>query len=233
VHRRPANGSWRPETLRDAEHGISETDCVITIESAAESELPVKGSRFLSYASPVKDREAAEAFIRTVSKKHHDATHVCYAYRIGWGDSSQFRYSDAGEPSGTAGKPILEAMDRRGIQSVVCVVVRYFGGVKLGTGGLSRAYAQSASSVLEKAHKVKRWNTQLEEAVFSYEWTGTVRLLLAKHDCTIEDTTFDQRTKILFRVRTSRHERLRQELLDMTRGNVHVRIVPREEQRGI
>ncbi len=213
--------------MRPIAEGDPDSDWFFTVEAESESEMKVKGSRFLSYVSPVKNKEDAEAFIRAISKKHRDASHVCFAYRAAYGDLPVFRYSDAGEPAGTAGRPILMTMDSRGIHFAVCVVVRFFGGIKLGTGGLSRAYAQVSAAALEKAGKIKKWNTELHEVVFPFEHTGTVRLLLSKYQCTIERILYEEDTKILVQVRKSMSEKLKHELLDATAGKVHLHAVCR------
>jgi len=204
-----------------------DSDWLLTVGSASEIEMKVKNSRFLSCVAPAKNKEDAEAFIRAISKKHRDATHVCFAYRTVCGDLSVFRYSDAGEPAGTAGRPILMAMDSRGIRFAVCVVVRFFGGTKLGTGGLSRAYGQAAAAALEKAGIIKKWNTILQEVVFPYEYTGIVRWLLSRYQCTVDRTQHEEGTKILVHVRKSLSGKLKQALLDATAGKARLDAVHR------
>lgn len=211
--------------MKTAEDGVAGEDWIWTVEGEAETEIKVKGSRFISRVASVETGEDAEGIVRAVSKKYHDATHVCFTYRTGWGDAARFRHSDAGEPAGTAGKPILDAMDRRLIGFVVCTVVRYFGGVKLGTGGLSRAYGRSAAAALDKAVKVKIWNTITNEVVFPYEWTGVVRSLLSRYRCTIDETVFQEQTRILFTVPKYLSGKLKQELLDATAGKVKVQFI--------
>ncbi len=110
-----------------------------------ESELTEKRSRFIALVSPVHSEEEAKAFIREVKKKYHDARHNCWCYRLYNGPE---RFSDDGEPQGSAGNPMLEVFRHENIQNVVCVVTRYFGGVLLGTGGLSRCYSGAAKNAL-------------------------------------------------------------------------------------
>lgn len=123
---------------------------------AAESEFTEKRSRFIGYVQPVETEEEARAFIARIKKQHYDARHNCWCYIIRGGAE---RYSDDGEPQGTAGIPMLEVFRREGIVNVVCVVTRYFGGVLLGTGGLLRAYTKSAKDALDAAgvSEVRRW----------------------------------------------------------------------------
>jgi uncharacterized YigZ family protein len=118
-----------------------------TLAAAAVHELVVKHSRFLAHAAPVEDAEAAAAFIAAISVP--DATHNCWAWRIG----STYRSSDDGEPAGTAGRPILSAIDGQGLDGVAVVVTRWYGGIKLGAGGLVRAYGGAAAECLRTAER--------------------------------------------------------------------------------
>ncbi len=194
-----------------------EADRYNTVTSAAEGEIKVKGSRFLSFVSPVKNSEEAEIRIRFIARKHHDASHVCFAYRI---EGGIFRISDAGEPSGTAGKPILDVIDGHGLCFVLCVVVRYFGGTKLGTGGLARAYAGAAKEAVGRAKTTEKWITVSMKTVFDHKWTGLVRSLLSKYGCFIENTDFGDEATIVFSVRSSLAGSLKQDMADATSGHV-------------
>ena len=124
--------------------------------SAGESEYVEKRSRFLGHVRPVESEEEARAFISAVKKEHYDARHNCWCYLLRDGPE---RYSDDGEPQGTAGIPMLEVFRREGVTNLVCVVTRYFGGVLLGAGGLFRAYTKSAKDALDDAGfaAVRRW----------------------------------------------------------------------------
>jgi len=125
-----------------------------TVRSGAESELTVQKSRFIGNCFPAESEEAALAHLNGLRKRYWDASHNCYAYRIGPG-AGVARYGDDGEPGGTAGLPILEALRQRDVTDAVCVVTRYFGGVLLGTGGLARAYGRAAADAVAKAGVVK------------------------------------------------------------------------------
>ena len=120
-----------------------------TIATAGESEIVIQKSRFLGYCVPVSSEAAALEALQTIRKRHYDARHCCYAFRLHDGGIS--RSSDDGEPSGTAGAPILAVLTGAGVENVLCAVVRYFGGVLLGTGGLVRAYGSAASEALKRA----------------------------------------------------------------------------------
>ncbi len=120
-----------------------------TIQKAGESEIVISKSRFLGYCIPVSSEEEAQEALARIRKKHYDARHCCYAFRLHEG--SIVRSSDDGEPSGTAGAPILNILSSAGVENVLCAVVRYFGGVLLGTGGLVRAYGKAAGEALAEA----------------------------------------------------------------------------------
>ena len=122
-----------------------------------EAEFTEKRSRFLGHVLPVSSEEEARAHIERVRKQHYDARHNCWCFRLK--DSGAERYSDDGEPQGTAGQPMLNVFQREGVWNVCCVVTRYFGGILLGAGGLVRAYTQSAKDALDAAGiaQVRRW----------------------------------------------------------------------------
>ena len=150
-------------------------DFYYTVSGRFSGEIKVKGSRFIATADSIPDKEAAEEFINQIRKSYHDATHNCFAYRI---NDSLFRYSDDGEPSGTAGKPILDMLDKYRLLNTVLVVTRYFGGTKLGTGGLIRAYRSSAENLLENARIVKKHNYQIIRVEYPFNMTSRVQQLV-------------------------------------------------------
>lgn len=120
-----------------------------SVKQCSEAEYTVNRSRFIGRCFPVDSEEAALCLLGDIRKKHWDATHNCFAYRIG--ENAAARFSDDGEPGGTAGKPIMDVLTGRGLTNVLCVVTRYFGGILLGAGGLLRAYSRSAADAVTKA----------------------------------------------------------------------------------
>lgn len=120
-----------------------------SVKQCSEAEYTVNRSRFIGRCFPVDSEEAALCLLGDIRKKHWDATHNCFAYRIG--ENAAARFSDDGEPGGTAGKPIMDVLTGRGLTNVLCVVTRYFGGILLGAGGLVRAYSRSAADAVTKA----------------------------------------------------------------------------------
>ena len=129
-------------------------DEYITIRGISRAEINIKKSRFIGLLASVNTEQEAMDFVRNVRTEFLDATHHCYAFTIGSGAKRLFRSNDAGEPTNSAGKPILSAIESSGLQDVICVVVRYFGGIKLGIGGLIRAYSQTARECLKNAERV-------------------------------------------------------------------------------
>ena len=142
------------------------------------AEIRERASRFLAFAHPVSDPDEAAEVVARLRKQYHDATHVAFAWKIGSGDAAARRSSDAGEPSGTAGKPIAAAIESAGIGDVLVAVVRYFGGTKLGTGGLSRAYREAAEKALSAAGSRILRETALVEVTCPYERLGALKRLV-------------------------------------------------------
>jgi uncharacterized YigZ family protein len=141
----------------------------------ASSEFKDRGSAFLGALAPAAAAEEALAHVESQRKRYRDATHHCWAYRTGWAESLQSRCSDAGEPSRTAGPPILAALEGRGVSDACLVVVRYFGGVKLGTGGLVRAYREAAGLALDAAVLEPRTLADDMELALPYGAQGALR----------------------------------------------------------
>lgn len=151
------------------------------------SEYMEKKSRFLGLIVPVTTEAEARARLEAVKKQEYDARHNCWAYIL---HSGQKRYSDDGEPQGTAGQPMLNVFQREGVENVVCVVTRYFGGVLLGAGGLTRAYAKSAKDALDAAGKARMrlWSAVTVDC--PYPMLERLKLLAAAHGGTVEGTDF-------------------------------------------
>lgn len=152
-------------------------DSYIGIADVSEGLYKDKGSRFIAYAYPVVSEEEVKPLVDALKKEHHAARHHCYAYRIGM-DGSVFRANDDGEPSGTAGRQILGAIDSAGLSDVLVVVVRYFGGILLGVPGLIRAYREAAADALANAVTVERIPVRRYGLEFRYEQMNDVQKLL-------------------------------------------------------
>ncbi len=198
------------------------TDAYTTIVKEARAETRVQGSRFIAVALPASSRDEVEAHLERVRQEFHDATHRSFAFRLG-PSAGDFRSSDDGEPGGTAGRPILAAIDRTGLTDILLVVPRYFGGTKLGTGGLARAYGDVCAQVLARAETVTRHVEDLLEIAFPHAFVGGVMHALSSMQATIADTSYDEEVHLKVHVRRSRAARLRTLLLEQTRGNIRIR----------
>lgn len=163
------------------------TEAYLTPAGAGSSEYVEKKSRFLGRVCAVSSEDEARALLEAVKKEHYDARHNCWCYILRGGAK---RYSDDGEPQGTAGQPMLNVLQREGVENVVCVVTRYFGGVLLGAGGLTRAYAKSAKDALDAAGKARMrlWSAVTVDC--PYPMLERLKLLAAAHGGTVEGTDF-------------------------------------------
>lgn len=177
-------------------------------------------SKFIGEIFPVETPEAAVEAIQSVKAKYRDARHHCYAYIIR--DGNYMRYSDDGEPQGTAGMPILDVLRRENITNVCCVVTRYFGGILLGTGGLVRAYTKSAQLGLEAAgiNQMSRYSVVL--ITCPYSLLSVVQNILPEHDCVIEETDYAADVTLTVTLREGGEAALEQALNDATSAGVEV-----------
>ena len=201
-----------------------------TIQGETKAETRVQGSRFLAAAFPILTKDDAEAFISRIRKSLHDATHHCYAYRIGT-EERQFRFNDDGEPAGSAGKPILAAIDGLHLTDVIVVVTRYFGGTKLGVGGLVRAYSGAAGAALSMARVVTKYQTGVIRASFPHSCISNVMHVIAKLDACIVNTLYDEEVHLDIEIRTSRSDELASALIEHTSGNVKLKLKEGEGTR--
>ncbi|HUH91208.1 MAG TPA: YigZ family protein [Lysobacter sp.] len=188
-----------------------------TLADRVRHETEVKHSRFLALAAPVESPEAALAFVAEVGDPA--ATHNCWAYRIG----DLYRSSDDGEPAGTAGRPILSAIDGQGFDQVVVVVTRWFGGIKLGAGGLVRAYGGCAAECLRTAPRRELVEFVECTLAFGFADTGAVHAALAAHGADKLDEQFDATgSRLQLRLPADRLEALREQLRDATRDRARL-----------
>lgn len=187
---------------------------------------PIKGSRFIATVAGVSSEAQARALIERLAAEFDDARHVCWAWRLG-ADGEVSRSNDDGEPSGSAGRPILAQLEGHDVTHAALVVVRYFGGVKLGVGGLMRAYGGAAGRCLDRA--AMREVVALERLVIEhpYECGGAVEGLLAAHRLTPVEASYDELVRLVLDVRRSTLESFRRELTDRTGGRATSSISPR------
>lgn len=160
-----------------------------TIQENGIHEIEIKKSRFICHLKRVETEEEAQEFINEIKKEHWKATHNCSAYTLGINDEIQ-RAQDDGEPSGTAGVPMLEIFLKRELKNVVAVVTRYFGGVKLGAGGLIRAYGGAVNDAVNEIGVVERQLQQLIDVTVDYSSSGKVEHALREAGYSVQDTTY-------------------------------------------
>jgi uncharacterized YigZ family protein len=186
-------------------------DTYLTIETPSIGEYKEKGSKFIAYTFPVYSEEEVKECLEIVKKDHFKARHYCYAYRIGL-DGKRFRANDDGEPSGTAGRPILGQIDSFGLANVLSVVVRYFGGTKLGTSGLKRAYKESTKDAFQQAQIVEKIVEDQFNVVFDYVATSDVMNYIKNEGFTILNASYENKTTLLMTIRQSDAERFKKKL---------------------
>lgn len=176
------------------------TDSYITISTPGEAIYKEKGSKFLSFAFHIDDEDEADAIRKDFKKKYYDATHVVYAFRIG-AEGQQFRAADDGEPSGSSGLPVLNTIKSRNITNVIVLVVRYFGGTKLGIPGLIDAYSQAAGMALDAAETEERLVTEIIDVIVPYSQMNYVMRIVKENDLQIAEMggSTDCEIKILVR----------------------------------
>lgn len=189
------------------------------LSKGAQAELVEKKSRFIATIRPVSSEEEAVAFIEEMKKKYYDARHNCSAFVIG-SKGELTRSSDDGEPSGTAGRPMLEVLTGSGIRNIAVVVTRYFGGVLLGTGGLVRAYSGAVKMALEQCETItRRYGVQMLIKT-DYNGVGKIQYLLGSKDVVIQDSVYAADVQMTVLVPIEEYDRLCKELVEATNGRV-------------
>ncbi|WP_353894086.1 YigZ family protein [Proteinivorax hydrogeniformans] len=197
-----------------------------TINNESVAKIDIKKSKFIGAAAPAQSEEQALAFIEKICKKHQSATHNVYAYQIGQNDEIQ-RCNDDGEPTKTAGKPILELIRKEELKNVVVVVTRYFGGIKLGTGGLIRAYGQSAKEALVQAKIGYMQLLTNVEITFDYTAHGKIENYLNPLGV-VKDTSFSDKVQMCLMLKDDEIPKVRQQLLNITSGELSFNIKEKE-----
>lgn len=196
--------------------GGSPVDEYRTVKTAACDAFVERKSRFIGYAMPVTTQQQAVDFIEEIRQKHWDATHNVYAYCLR--DGQQKRYSDDGEPQGTAGVPALDVLLKENLTDVCVVCTRYFGGILLGAGGLVRAYSHTAKIAVEKAGMVTMSLCAESEVVCDYTFYGRLQPLLCRLGAVITDTAFADTVTLQFYVPNDRFQVVNAQVIDVSNG---------------
>ncbi len=186
-------------------------DSYLTLAAPAEAALRERSSKFLAFAWPVRNEEEIRTHLEALRKRYYDATHHCYAWRLG-ADGAAWRANDDGEPSGTAGKPILGQMLSRSVTNCLVVIVRYFGGTKLGVPGLIAAYKEATAAVLEAADLIERTVDRIVRVDFPYLAMNEIMRVVKDEQPDILRQSFDNLCTMEFAIRARKADRLTEKL---------------------
>ncbi len=189
----------------------------LTIAGPAEAEYEISRSRFIANIALTKDEAEASAYIESLRKKYWDARHNCAASLIGSRGEYQ-KADDDGEPSGTAGRPMLEVLKKQGVFNVTCVVTRYFGGIKLGAGGLVRAYTKSVQLALDASQLIKRVPARRIKIAVSYDLIGNIEYYLRQNNISILEKDYGAEASFTLAIEEENAAKLQKELADLSAG---------------
>ncbi len=184
---------------------------------SAIAEIKVRGSKFIASIAPAASKEAAEKIYDRLKKQYYDATHNCLAYRI---SADTFRYSDDGEPNGTAGPPILKAIDGHGLLEIICVVTRYFGGTKLGSGGLARAYSGAAEIAVSQLQLKIKTRVEMCKMNFNYELENMVRKLIHEFKGKLIDSGYGADVTFSVAIPKSKVDAFSEKAIEVSNANI-------------
>lgn len=198
-----------------------------TVGDFKESEIIIQKSRFIGYAARAETEKEAIVFIESIKGKHRGANHNCSAYIIGEHDIIQ-KANDDGEPSGTAGVPILEVLKKQGLKDTVIVITRYFGGIKLGGGGLIRAYGRSASEAIAASAVVERRLHHLMAVSIDYTWLGKVENEIRQSSYPLKDIQYAGGVELIVYVPVEKEEEFKDWMNEMTNGQAQLSCLGQE-----
>lgn len=196
-------------------------DSYLTLRTPCVHEIKIKGSRFIAIGYPADDEASALEILDGVRKKEYSATHHCYAFVVGI-EKEKFKYSDDGEPSGTAGRPIYQVITGKKLRNVIVIVVRYFGGVKLGTGGLTHAYSQAAAELLDKADIIEQLICDRISLTIPFTIYDRVQRLIHDGGFKIVNQTFSDEVSLELDIRRSQTEAFAGRIRELTGGRLDV-----------
>jgi len=198
-----------------------------TILGYGESELIIQKSRFITYVNRAETEQQAQDFINNIKEKHKSANHNCSAYIIGEHDNIQ-KANDDGEPSGTAGVPMLEVLKKQGLQDTVVVVTRYFGGIKLGGGGLIRAYGKATTEGIDAAKVVERKLHHLMKVSIDYTWLGKVENEVRNSVYPLKEINYADLVEVFVFTKANKEEDFVNWMAEITNGQAKIELVEKE-----
>ncbi len=199
---------------------MNKTKEITVINRKYEVELKEKNSRFIGFAFPVENEDEVLSHLKNLKKKYYDATHHCYAYKTLISE----KYSDSGEPSGTAGVRIFNAIEHFNLVNTLVVVVRYFGGTKLGVGGLGKAYYETAFTVLEKAEKVTKKLYQKVLIKVDFEMVNKVYQIFNESENRILNTSYSDKIELECLITSDNTQQIISKLKDATNGDININL---------
>lgn len=202
----------------------------LTVEGESRTEIEIKHSKFIATAKHVETKEEAQTFLQKISKEFSDATHNCYAFSVGF-PHSELKFSDNGEPSGTAGQPILDVIKKTGLNNICIVVTRYFGGIKLGASGLVGAYSSSSASVVKQIPQVKMVPSTKVELTLPYTFGKKVETLPQKFDGIITSREYSSDIKLSILLPVDFVEELKSTFADVTSGQGRFEVLGEEYRK--
>ncbi len=194
-------------------------DYLITINEFAEHTLKAKGSAFTSQVYQCEADEETDEILTTVRKKYYDATHHCYAYKL---LNGIFKYSDDGEPNGTAGIRIYNAIEHFELVNILVIVIRYFGGTKLGIGPLGKAYYTAASNVLSESKKIKKFLYNHIRIESAFEHTSHIHRIISKHKAIIANSEYGDYATFECLIKPAELESVKKQLIDLSKGKIKI-----------
>jgi len=194
-------------------------DAYAILAASSSAEIKIKGSRFLALAFPVSNEEEAVAIRTRLEDDHKGASHYCWALRLGSPEQLLERNSDAGEPAGSAGPPMARALQSSGLSDLLLVVIRWFGGTKLGVGGLIRAYGEAAALSLSEAQRGERMQNRCLTGILPFEFEGDLRALLSRYEGRIQRLDYrEEGFQVELELPDSLADKLKENVRDLSRG---------------
>ncbi len=193
----------------------------LTIKGFLETKLKEKNSLFIAQSYPIENEDEFQKILIETKKKYYDATHHCYAFKL---QNNIFKYSDDGEPNGTAGIRILNAIDHFDLINVAGLVIRYFGGTKLGVGPLGKTYYESIFQNLHKAKKIYKTEYQKIKIQVDFEFVSLVHRILSSIDAKIDSTNYENNVEFIYFIKPADFDNVKQKLMDNTHGKVLVNV---------